>query len=206
MDHHTSVTDWCWKPLSTIPSSTGEAADRHPARCTVFLCKVLLKTHLPTHSVCCSMEVGVCAEAYQGREPLRHINSAFMTFEVLDSEGKTCTLPHIRPEPVVSFPNILFLRLRDEVCEWRRTLYLNNQSTLVTVIVQKKNDFNIFKLWVSFCFHSFVTLKTFGQDGKRRYQEAIARRKIRLDRSVTFFSQFNTVTIEVKTYNMLYHM
>lgn len=63
------------------------------------------------------MEVGVCAEAYQGREPLRHINSAFMTFEVLDSEGKTCTLPHIRPEPVVSFPNILSLRLRDEVCE-----------------------------------------------------------------------------------------
>ncbi|KAK7888900.1 hypothetical protein WMY93_024460 [Mugilogobius chulae] len=28
-----------------------------------------------------SMEVGVCAEAYQGGEPLRHINSAFMTFE-----------------------------------------------------------------------------------------------------------------------------
>ncbi|KAL0965932.1 hypothetical protein UPYG_G00288140 [Umbra pygmaea] len=66
-----------------------------------------------------SMEVGVCAEAYQGEEPLRHINSAFMTFEVRDSNGKPCTLPRIRPEPL---------------------------------------------------------------DGLRRYQEAIARRKIRLDR------------------------
>ncbi|KAG8003631.1 Acyl-coenzyme A thioesterase 11 [Nibea albiflora] len=66
-----------------------------------------------------SMEVGVCAEAYQGGEPLRHINSAFMTFEVLDSDRKPSTLPRIRPEPV---------------------------------------------------------------DGKRRYQEAVARKKIRLDR------------------------
>lgn len=49
-----------------------------------------------------SMEVGVCAEAYQGRDPLRHINSAFMTFEVLDSNWKPRTLPRIRPEPVVS--------------------------------------------------------------------------------------------------------
>ncbi|XP_061682010.1 acyl-coenzyme A thioesterase 11b isoform X3 [Syngnathoides biaculeatus] len=66
-----------------------------------------------------SMEVGVCAEAYQGDEPQRHINSAFMTFEVLDADRKPRTLPRIRPEPV---------------------------------------------------------------DGKRRYQEAIARKKIRLDR------------------------
>ncbi|KAG9348117.1 hypothetical protein JZ751_004147 [Albula glossodonta] len=66
-----------------------------------------------------SMEVGVCAEAYQGGDHIRHINSAFMTFEVLDEEGKPRTLPRIRPEPV---------------------------------------------------------------DGKRRYQEAIARKKIRLDR------------------------
>ncbi|XP_035268823.1 acyl-coenzyme A thioesterase 11b [Anguilla anguilla] len=66
-----------------------------------------------------SMEVGVCAEAYQGGEHVRHINSAFMTFEVLDEERRPCTLPRIRPEPV---------------------------------------------------------------DGKRRYQEAIARKKIRLDR------------------------
>uniref|UniRef100_A0A3Q4H5K2 Acyl-CoA thioesterase 11 n=1 Tax=Neolamprologus brichardi TaxID=32507 RepID=A0A3Q4H5K2_NEOBR len=49
-----------------------------------------------------SMEVGVCAEAYQGGEPLRHINSAFMTFEVLDSDRKPCTLPRIRPEPTES--------------------------------------------------------------------------------------------------------
>lgn len=52
--------------------------------------------------MCSSMEVGVCAEAYQGGEPLRHINSAFMTFEVLDSDRKQKTLPRIRPEPVVS--------------------------------------------------------------------------------------------------------
>uniref|UniRef100_A0A8B9GR85 Acyl-CoA thioesterase 11b n=1 Tax=Astyanax mexicanus TaxID=7994 RepID=A0A8B9GR85_ASTMX len=47
-----------------------------------------------------SMEVGVCAEAYQGGEPLRHINTAFMTFEVLDQDKKPQTLPRIRPEPV----------------------------------------------------------------------------------------------------------
>lgn len=48
-----------------------------------------------------SMEVGVCAEAYQGEEPLRHINSAFMTFEVLDDEGRPHPLPQIRPELLV---------------------------------------------------------------------------------------------------------
>ncbi|KAA0719014.1 Acyl-coenzyme A thioesterase 11 [Triplophysa tibetana] len=66
-----------------------------------------------------SMEVGVCAEAYQGEEPLRHINSAFMTFEVVDENGRPRPLPTIKPEP---------------------------------------------------------------QEGKRRYQEALARKKIRLDR------------------------
>ncbi|XP_075280552.1 acyl-coenzyme A thioesterase 11 isoform X1 [Opisthocomus hoazin] len=48
-----------------------------------------------------SMEVGVCAEAY-GQEmsiSRRHINSAFMTFVVLDEEGQTCTLPMVAPEP-----------------------------------------------------------------------------------------------------------
>lgn len=47
-----------------------------------------------------SMEVGVRAEAYQEEGPNRHINSAFMTFEVLGKDGKPCTLPRIRPEPV----------------------------------------------------------------------------------------------------------
>lgn len=50
----------------------------------------------------CSLEVGVRAEAYQEEGPNRHINSAFMTFEVLDKSGKPCNLPRIRPEPVVS--------------------------------------------------------------------------------------------------------
>lgn len=66
-----------------------------------------------------SMEVGVRAEAYQEEGPNRHINSAFMNFEVLDKNGKPCMLPRIRPEPV---------------------------------------------------------------EGERRFQEAVARKKIRLDR------------------------
>ncbi|XP_068427517.1 acyl-coenzyme A thioesterase 11-like isoform X2 [Clinocottus analis] len=45
-----------------------------------------------------SMEVGVRAEAYQEEGPNRHINSAFMIFEVLDDHRKLCTLPRIRPE------------------------------------------------------------------------------------------------------------
>ncbi|XP_068263247.1 acyl-coenzyme A thioesterase 11 isoform X5 [Nyctibius grandis] len=47
-----------------------------------------------------SMEVGVCAEAY-GQEMSvgrRHINSAFMTFVVLDQEGHPRTLPMVAPE------------------------------------------------------------------------------------------------------------
>ncbi|XP_075895731.1 acyl-coenzyme A thioesterase 11b isoform X2 [Nelusetta ayraudi] len=81
-----------------------------------------------------SMEVGVCAEAYQGGEPTRHINSAFMTFEVLDSDRKPRTLPRIRPEPV---------------------------------------------------------------DGKRRYQEAIARKKIRLDRKYIISCKQTEVPLSV---------
>lgn len=61
-----------------------------------------LRLHIKACLYVSSMEVGVCAEAYQGREPLRHINSAFMTFEVLDSNWKPRTLPRLRPEPVVS--------------------------------------------------------------------------------------------------------
>uniref|UniRef100_A0A8D0FGL5 Acyl-coenzyme A thioesterase 11 n=1 Tax=Strix occidentalis caurina TaxID=311401 RepID=A0A8D0FGL5_STROC len=48
-----------------------------------------------------SMEVGVCAEAY-GQEmsvSRRHINSAFMTFVVLDQEGQPRNLPMVAPEP-----------------------------------------------------------------------------------------------------------
>uniref|UniRef100_A0A8C4DDH6 Acyl-CoA thioesterase 11 n=1 Tax=Dicentrarchus labrax TaxID=13489 RepID=A0A8C4DDH6_DICLA len=47
-----------------------------------------------------SIEVGVRAEAYHEEGHNRHINSAFMTFEVLDNHGKPCTLPRIRPEPL----------------------------------------------------------------------------------------------------------
>ncbi|XP_035279046.1 acyl-coenzyme A thioesterase 11 [Anguilla anguilla] len=81
-----------------------------------------------------SMEVGVCAEAYQAGQTLRHINSAFMTFEVLDEDGKPRTLPRIRPEPV---------------------------------------------------------------NGKRRYREAIARRKIRLDRKYIISCKQTEVPLSV---------
>ncbi|XP_049735300.1 acyl-coenzyme A thioesterase 11 isoform X1 [Loxodonta africana] len=48
-----------------------------------------------------SMEVGVCVEAYrQGAEThRRHINSAFMTFVVLDADDQPQKLPWIRPQP-----------------------------------------------------------------------------------------------------------
>ncbi|XP_061307153.1 acyl-coenzyme A thioesterase 11 [Pezoporus flaviventris] len=47
-----------------------------------------------------SMEVGVCAEAYGQEMSIshRHINSAFMTFVVLDQEGRPRTLPMLAPE------------------------------------------------------------------------------------------------------------
>lgn len=81
-----------------------------------------------------SMEVGVCAEAYQAGQAPRHINSAFMTFEVLDEHGKPRTLPRIRPEPV---------------------------------------------------------------NGKRRYREAIARKKIRLDRKYIISCKQTEVPLSV---------
>uniref|UniRef100_A0A3Q2VLZ7 Acyl-CoA thioesterase 11a n=1 Tax=Haplochromis burtoni TaxID=8153 RepID=A0A3Q2VLZ7_HAPBU len=79
------------------------------------------------------MEVGVRAEAYHEEGPNRHINSAFMTFEVLDDGGKPRTLPRIRPEPL---------------------------------------------------------------EGQRRFQEATARKKIRLDRYVSS----NTFVVQLCVY------
>ncbi|XP_051027113.1 acyl-coenzyme A thioesterase 11 [Acomys russatus] len=48
-----------------------------------------------------SMEVGVCVEAYRQEEETqrRHINSAFMTFVVLDKDAQPQKLPWIRPQP-----------------------------------------------------------------------------------------------------------
>uniref|UniRef100_A0A8C5R6N2 Acyl-coenzyme A thioesterase 11 n=1 Tax=Leptobrachium leishanense TaxID=445787 RepID=A0A8C5R6N2_9ANUR len=48
-----------------------------------------------------SMEVGVCVEAFchEITVPRRHINSAFMTFMVLDGNNHPCVLPRIKPEP-----------------------------------------------------------------------------------------------------------
>ncbi|XP_019122305.1 acyl-coenzyme A thioesterase 11 [Larimichthys crocea] len=81
-----------------------------------------------------SIEVGVRAEAYQEEGANRHINSAFMTFEVLDNHGKPCTLPRIRPEPL---------------------------------------------------------------EGERRFQEAIARKKIRLDRKYIISRKQGEVPLSV---------
>ncbi|CAJ1087345.1 acyl-coenzyme A thioesterase 11 [Xyrichtys novacula] len=81
-----------------------------------------------------SMEVGVRAEAYQEEGPNRHINSAFMTFEVLGDHGKPRTLPRIRPEPL---------------------------------------------------------------EGERRFQEAIARKKIRLDRKYIISRKQGEVPLSV---------
>ncbi|KAK9539518.1 hypothetical protein VZT92_004619 [Zoarces viviparus] len=81
-----------------------------------------------------SMEVGVRAEADQEEGPNRHINSAFMTFEVLDAHRKPCTLPRIRPEPL---------------------------------------------------------------EGGRRFQEAIARKKIRLDRKYIISRKQSEVPLSV---------
>uniref|UniRef100_A0A8C9P7D3 Acyl-coenzyme A thioesterase 11 n=1 Tax=Spermophilus dauricus TaxID=99837 RepID=A0A8C9P7D3_SPEDA len=48
-----------------------------------------------------SMEVGVCVEAYrqEAETHRRHINSAFMTFVVLDADDQPQMLPWIRPQP-----------------------------------------------------------------------------------------------------------
>ncbi|KAK2107326.1 Acyl-coenzyme A thioesterase 11 [Saguinus oedipus] len=48
-----------------------------------------------------SMEVGVCVEAYrqEAETHRRHINSAFMTFVVLDEDDQPQLLPWIRPQP-----------------------------------------------------------------------------------------------------------
>ncbi|XP_041064057.1 acyl-coenzyme A thioesterase 11 isoform X2 [Carcharodon carcharias] len=47
-----------------------------------------------------SFEVGVCAEAYHQEvwDQKTHINSAFLTFVMLDKDGELSTLPRIKPE------------------------------------------------------------------------------------------------------------
>lgn len=57
------------------------------------------------------MEVGVCVEAYRQEAEVRrrHINSAFMTFVVLDKDAQPQKLPWIRPQPGVSALSPSFL-------------------------------------------------------------------------------------------------
>lgn len=55
------------------------------------------------------MEVGVCVEAYrqEAETRRRHINSAFMTFVVLDADNQPQLLPWIQPQPGVSGGSVL---------------------------------------------------------------------------------------------------
>nr|KAF6503657.1 acyl-CoA thioesterase 11 [Rousettus aegyptiacus] len=52
-------------------------------------------------TACVNMEVGVSVEAYrqEAETHRRHINSAFMTFVVLDADDQPQLLPWIRPQP-----------------------------------------------------------------------------------------------------------
>uniref|UniRef100_A0A8C1N0K8 Acyl-coenzyme A thioesterase 11-like n=2 Tax=Cyprinus carpio TaxID=7962 RepID=A0A8C1N0K8_CYPCA len=91
-----------------------------------------------------SMEVGVCAEAYQGGEPLRHINTAFMTFEVLDNDRKPCTLPRIRPEPVMylSYNNVSALKMLAARSNW----VLTSEKNKVSLYTLEENQMLCFKV------------------------------------------------------------
>lgn len=87
------------RPSSTTPSQTGSTFSTASPE--------MSGDHIRVYSfsrIRCSIEVGVRAEAYQDQGTNRHINSAFMIFEVLDDHGKPCTLPGLRPEPLVSWP------------------------------------------------------------------------------------------------------
>ncbi|KAM9832061.1 acyl-coenzyme A thioesterase 11b [Neosynchiropus ocellatus] len=137
--HAWRVWSWCCLLMPT----TSRLCNAHPTLRTIDMFHFRGPSHIGDRLVLKaivnnafkhSMEVGVCAEAYQGDEPLRHINSAFMTFEVLDSERRPRTLPRIRPEPV---------------------------------------------------------------DGERRHQEAIARKKIRLDRKYIISCKQHEVPLSV---------
>lgn len=59
------------------------------------------------------MEVGVCVEAYRQEDEAhrRHINSAFMTFVILDPNDQPQMLPWIQPQPGVSGCSTLPFRL-----------------------------------------------------------------------------------------------
>uniref|UniRef100_A0A674MKL3 Acyl-CoA thioesterase 11 n=1 Tax=Takifugu rubripes TaxID=31033 RepID=A0A674MKL3_TAKRU len=91
-----------------------------------------------------SIEVGVRAEAYQDLGTNRHINSAFMIFEVLDDHGKPCTLPRLQPEPLEGerrFQEAIArkkIRLDRYIIVKHVYLSYNNVSTLKTLASRKK--------------------------------------------------------------------
>ncbi|XP_034780206.1 acyl-coenzyme A thioesterase 11b isoform X1 [Acipenser ruthenus] len=75
-----------------------------------------------------SMEVGVCAEAYQCGEPQRHINSAFMNFVVLDGDGQPRVLPRIKPEPVNGKRRYLEANARKKIRLDRKYIFSCSQT------------------------------------------------------------------------------
>lgn len=101
-----------------VPSKTAGCPQKDPPRPPPTApCASPLLCPLP------SMEVGVCAEAYDQEMSVsrRHINSAFMTFVVLDDEGRPRTLPMVVPQPGVrSKAHILSPNLSPPQCESQR--------------------------------------------------------------------------------------
>uniref|UniRef100_A0AAQ5Z5K1 Acyl-CoA thioesterase 11 n=1 Tax=Amphiprion ocellaris TaxID=80972 RepID=A0AAQ5Z5K1_AMPOC len=95
-----------------------------------------------------SMEVGVRAEAYHEEGPNRHINSAFMTFEVLDDHGKPCTLPRIRPEPLEGER-----RFQEAIA--RKKIRLDSSDELLNKIISGKVYCSVMVLYV--CFQVYLS-------------------------------------------------
>uniref|UniRef100_A0A8C3TD73 START domain-containing protein n=1 Tax=Chelydra serpentina TaxID=8475 RepID=A0A8C3TD73_CHESE len=89
------------------------------------------------------MEVGVCVEAYRQEMEVsrRHINSAFMTFVVLDQEGQPSTIPMVKPEAGDGerrYREASKEKITGECSVLNRTVYLsyNNVSALKTLVAK----------------------------------------------------------------------
>nr|XP_021523453.1 acyl-coenzyme A thioesterase 11 [Aotus nancymaae] len=165
-------------------------------------------------TIAASMEVGVCVEAYrqEAETHRRHINSAFMTFVVLDTDDQPQLLPWIRPQPgtcvYVYVHMCVWMRVCVHACVCvlgrrhgprevlsRLEAALPTLSMEVGVCVEAyRQEAETHRRHINSAFMTFVVLDTDDQpqllpwirpqpgDGERRYREASARKKIRLDR------------------------
>ncbi|KAF5923131.1 hypothetical protein HPG69_012220 [Diceros bicornis minor] len=93
-----------------------------------------------------SMEVGVSVEAYrqEAEAHRRHINSAFMTFVVLDAEDQPQTLPWIRPQPGVylSYNNVSSLKMLVAKDNW----VLSSETSQIRLYTLEEDKFLSFHL------------------------------------------------------------